>query len=52
MKIGNWDQDFMTRLFNLDRSSMALKSFYEDYLEPILHRGGVLKVVEFGDPNR
>jgi hypothetical protein len=52
IKIGDWNQPFLTRLFNLDRGSIALKSFYEDYLEPILHRGAILKVVELGDPNR
>jgi len=52
IKIGKWNQDFIARLFNPERSSFALSSFYEDYLEPILHRGAVLKVVEMGDPDR
>jgi hypothetical protein len=52
VNIGRWSDDFMTRLFDPNRSSAALASLYDDYIEPVLHRGAVFKVLEISDPNR
>jgi Uncharacterised nucleotidyltransferase len=49
VSIGHWDTPFLARLFDLNRSSKALHSFYMDYLEPALHRGAMLKLVEIDD---
>ncbi len=49
IKIGTWKQDFINRIFNPNRASQALESFYLEYLEPVLHRGAIFKVVERND---
>jgi hypothetical protein len=49
IRIGTWKQDFIKRMFNQNRAAEALESFYIEYLEPILHRGAILKVVERDD---
>lgn len=44
--IAKWPEDFLVRLFNEQRANIALRLLYTDYIEPILHRGGILKIIE------
>lgn len=52
MKIGEWKEDFLTRMFNEDRFDYALKSFYNDYIHKVLRRGGKFRIVETSDIDR
>ncbi|WP_342481775.1 hypothetical protein NST07_14535 [Paenibacillus sp. FSL L8-0340] len=40
------------KIINYNCGEMALKPLFEDYLEPILHREAVLKVLELREPGK
>ena len=50
--VGKWKSDFMERLFDENRKHEALLSFYNDYINPILHQGSYFKVININDESR
>ncbi len=52
MKIGEWKEDFLTRMFKEDRFDDALKSFYDESIHKVLRRGGKFKIIETNDVDR